>query len=118
MIGMNFPAFLTLLALGVISAAIWHTLIRYRVLDGFDGFLGKWIAGWIGGWLGSPVFGHWSISVAGLYFVPAVIGAFLGPFLVTATFRAMAMRVAEAQRRNATASQAGASPQYDLRKAS
>lgn len=32
--------------------------MKYRVVGGVDGFLGKLTIGWLGGWVGSPVFGH------------------------------------------------------------
>lgn len=117
MIGMAFPAFLTLLALGLISAVLWHVVFRYRVLPGPDGLLGKWVVAWIGGWLGSPVFGHWSMQIGSLYFIPAVLGAFLAPFMVTAALRSITMRITEMPRRE-VAPQAGISSQFDLRKAS
>ena len=53
MIGMNFWAFLVLLVAGLIAAVVIHYVIRYRFLEGWDGFLGKWMAGWLGAWLGS-----------------------------------------------------------------
>jgi uncharacterized membrane protein YeaQ/YmgE (transglycosylase-associated protein family) len=90
MIGMNFWAFLVLLVAGLIAAAVLHYLCRYRYLEGFDGFLGKWIAGWIGAWLGSPVLGHWfeRVKLAGIYVIPALLGAFAAGFVVTARWRA------------------------------
>jgi uncharacterized membrane protein YeaQ/YmgE (transglycosylase-associated protein family) len=79
-IGMNFEAFLTLLILGIIAAIVIHSLIRYRVLKGVDGFLAKWVAGWIGAWLGSPVLGHWWVKIQDVYIIPALVGAFVGAF--------------------------------------
>jgi uncharacterized membrane protein YeaQ/YmgE (transglycosylase-associated protein family) len=92
MIGMNFAAFLVLLVEGAIAAAVIHYLIRYRFLEGFDGFLGKWIAGWIGAWLGSPVLGHWfeRVKLANIYLIPALVGAFAGAFAVAAQGKALA----------------------------
>jgi hypothetical protein len=55
---MNFGAFVMLLILGFIAAIVIHSGIRYRMLEGFDGFVAMWIAGWIGGWLGSPVLAY------------------------------------------------------------
>jgi hypothetical protein len=57
---MSLPAFLTVLALGLVSAFVFHVLVRYRILDGVDGFMGKWILGFSGGWLGHRAFGHWA----------------------------------------------------------
>ena len=48
MIGMNFPEFVALLILSLIASVVVHYLFRYRHLEGFDGFLSKWVAGWIG----------------------------------------------------------------------
>ncbi len=92
MLRMNFGAFLVLLVAGLIAAAVIHYLIRYRFLEGLDGFLGKCIAGWVGAWLGSPVLGHWfeRVKVANIYLIPAVVGAFAGAFGVALFWKAMA----------------------------
>jgi uncharacterized membrane protein YeaQ/YmgE (transglycosylase-associated protein family) len=90
MIGMNFAGFLTLLILGIIAAIVMHSLARYRVLEGVDGFVAKWIAGWIGAWLGSPVLGHWWFRISNVYVIPALIGAFIGAFSVVAILKANA----------------------------
>ena len=92
MIGMNFWAFLVLLVAAVIAAVVLHYLIRYRFLEGLDGLLGKVIAGWVGAWLGSPVLGHWfeRVKLAGIYLIPASLGAFVGAFALTATWKARA----------------------------
>lgn len=86
MIGMNFWAFLVLLVASVIAALVIHYLVRYRCLEGFDGFLGHWIVGWVGAWLGSPVLGHWfkPVKLADIYLIPALIGAFALAFIGTA----------------------------------
>ncbi len=52
MIGMDFRALLILIVAALIAAGVVHYVIRYRFLDGFDGFVGKCIAGWVGAWLG------------------------------------------------------------------
>ena len=49
MIGMGFGAFLTLFVIGFIAAAVMHSVVRYRFLNGVDGFFAKWIVGWLGG---------------------------------------------------------------------
>jgi uncharacterized membrane protein YeaQ/YmgE (transglycosylase-associated protein family) len=92
MIGMGFGAFLVLFVAALISALVLHYIIGYRVLQGFDGFLGKLLAGWLGAWLGAPVFGHWfeSVKLADIYLIPALIGAFAGSFALTATYKAHA----------------------------
>jgi uncharacterized membrane protein YeaQ/YmgE (transglycosylase-associated protein family) len=92
MIGMNFWAFLVLLVAGLIAAVVIHYLLRYRLLEGFDGFMGKWIAGWLGAWIGSPVLGHWfePVKLAGVYVIPAVLGAFAVAFAITAIAKAAA----------------------------
>jgi len=69
-----------------------HYAIRYRVLEGLDGFLGKWITGWVAAWLGSPVLGHWfsGVQIGNVYIVPALIGGFIGAFLPAAIWKARA----------------------------
>ncbi len=92
MIGMNFRALLILFVAALIAAGVVHYVIRYRFLDGFDGFVGKCVAGWVGAWLGSPVLGHWfeRAKLANVYLIPALLGAFVGTFVVTATGKALA----------------------------
>jgi uncharacterized membrane protein YeaQ/YmgE (transglycosylase-associated protein family) len=112
MIGMNFGSFLSLLILGIIASIVLHLIVNYRMLKGFDGFINKWIAGWIGGWLGSPVLGHWGPAVAHVFIIPALIGAFIGAFVVTA-----APKVLVAARTSSAMQQAPAAP-LELKKAS
>ena len=90
MIGMSFGSFLSLLILGIIASIVLHLIVRYKMLSGFDGFMNKWIAGWIGAWLGSPVLGHWGPTTAHVYIIPALIGAFIGAFVVTSMPKAAA----------------------------
>ncbi len=92
MIGMDFRALLILFVAALIAAGVVHYVIRYRFLDGFDGFVGKCVAGWVGAWLGSPVLGHWfeRAKLANVYLIPALLGAFVGAFVVTATGKALA----------------------------
>jgi uncharacterized membrane protein YeaQ/YmgE (transglycosylase-associated protein family) len=96
MIGMNFWAFLVLSVAGVIAAFVIHYLVRYRVLEGFDGFLVKVITGWVGAWLGSPVIGHWfeRVKIAHVYLIPALLGAFVEVFVWVAIAKAMAKAIA------------------------
>jgi uncharacterized membrane protein YeaQ/YmgE (transglycosylase-associated protein family) len=90
MIGMHFLAFLTLLIISLITALIVHYAIHYRFLDGFDGFLWKWVVGWFGAWLGSPVLGDWfnGFKIGPVYIIPAFVGGFVGAFLAAAVFKA------------------------------
>jgi len=92
MIGMNFGPFLVLLVAGLVAAGVIHYVVRYRFLEGFDGFVGKCIAGWVGGWLGSPILGYWfeKVKIANVYLIPALLGAFVGAFVVAATGKALA----------------------------
>jgi uncharacterized membrane protein YeaQ/YmgE (transglycosylase-associated protein family) len=92
MIGMNFTSFLVVLVAGLVAAVVIHYVARYRFLEGFDGFLGKCMAGWAGGWLGSPILGYWfeKAKIGNIYLVPALIGAFAGAFIVPATAKALA----------------------------
>ena len=90
MIGMHFASFLVLLVVSFIAAIIVHYGFRYRFLEGFDGFLWKWVIGWIGAWLGSPVIGDWfsHVALAHVYIIPAFIGAFVGTFIATLIWKA------------------------------
>ena len=92
MIGMGFGAFIVLLVAALIAAVVLHYLLRYRLLEGLDGFLGKLVAAWVGAWLGSPVLGHWfeGVTIADIYLIPALLGAFAGGFALTASFKASA----------------------------
>lgn len=118
MIGMNFSAFVTLMVLGLISSFVLHLLIRYRMLAGFDGFMGKWIAGWAGAWLGSPVFGHWGMHMGNIYIIPALVGAFAGSFLFTLAFRALAKTATSVSRPEVVASASSTASQFEMKKAS
>ena len=116
MIGMSFAPFITLLILGLVAALATHVLARYYVLAGLDGFMCAWIAAWIGGWLGTPVFGHWSIRSGNVYFIPAILGAFTGAFVVTAALKALALAVGT--RQSGFGSPPSATAQPAMRKAS
>lgn len=96
MIGMSFGAFVTLLVLGLIAAIVIHSIVRYRMLSGVDGFIAKWIAGWIGGWLGSPVLGHWWFQYQNIYVIPALVGAFVGAFACVVVLKANSLATANA----------------------
>jgi uncharacterized membrane protein YeaQ/YmgE (transglycosylase-associated protein family) len=82
MIGMDFTSFLTLLVISLVVAVVLHYGLRYRAVEGLEGFLGKLTIGWIGGWLGSPVFGHWweAAKVGTVYVVPALLGSLAAVF--------------------------------------
>lgn len=118
MIGMSFSMFLTLLVLGFISSFVMHLFVRYRMLAGFDGFMGKWIAGWVGGWIGSPVLGHWGTHLGNVYIIPALLGSFAGSFLVTAVFRALAKTAVVTPRPETVLPQPSTAAQFEMRKAS
>ena len=82
MIGMTFVSFVTLLVISVVVSVVLHYLVKYRVVGGFDGFLGKLTIGWLGGWLGSPVFGYWpeTVKLGTIYVIPAVLGSLAAVF--------------------------------------
>ena len=90
MIGMHLGSFLVVLIAGLIGAIVLHYVVRYRCLKGFDGFLAQWVVGWFGAWLGSPVLGHWWFKISGIYGIPALLGAFVAIFIVTAGWKAFA----------------------------
>lgn len=89
-IGMSFLGFVTVLIAGIIAALVLHYAARFRFRQGFDGFMSKWIVAWFGAWLGSPVLGHWWFQIGGIWAIPALIGAFMGAFLVTAFWKGLA----------------------------
>ena len=91
MIGMSFTSFMGLLCISVAVALVLHYLVRYRVVEGFDGFLGKVIIGWLGAWLGSPVLGHWPANptFADIYPVPAFLGSIASVFSVVLFFKTL-----------------------------
>jgi uncharacterized membrane protein YeaQ/YmgE (transglycosylase-associated protein family) len=93
MIDMGFGSFLTLLVISFITALVMHYAVHYRVLDGIDGFVGKWIAGWVVAWLASPVLGHWfaGVEIGTVYLIPAIIGGFVGAFAPAAMWKARAV---------------------------
>jgi hypothetical protein len=56
------------------------------------------------------------MEVAGLYLIPALLGAFVAPFVATALFKVSTLTAAP--RQGLVASQTGVSPQFEMRKAS
>lgn len=116
MIGMSFGPFVALLIVGLIAAVVLHFIVRYRMLAGVDGFLGKWVVGWIGAWVGSPVLGHWGPHIASQYYIPALIGAFCLAFLATIAVRVSMASVP--RMRKAEGEVAVPSAQLEMRKAS
>jgi uncharacterized membrane protein YeaQ/YmgE (transglycosylase-associated protein family) len=90
MIDMHFLGFLVVTVLSLFTALVVHYGFRYRVLEGFDGFLWKWIVAWVGGWIGTPVLGMWfdGFKLGSIYIIPALIGAFAGAFVATAIWKA------------------------------
>jgi uncharacterized membrane protein YeaQ/YmgE (transglycosylase-associated protein family) len=75
MLGMNLWSFLILSLIGAAVAAMYHSVLRYRFLEGNDALFGKMLIGWFGAWLGSAVVGHWFWKVENVYVVPAILGA-------------------------------------------
>lgn len=53
------------------------------------GIIGNIIAGIIGAWLGGELFGSWGPELAGIYIVPALIGAILLILIVSLIMRAV-----------------------------
>lgn len=89
MLGMSLFSFLVLTLIGAVVAAVYHYVIRYRILDSNDAAVGKLIVGWFGAWLGSPILGHWLWKVENVYIVPAILGAIAAIHLVVLTGRAV-----------------------------
>lgn len=90
MIGMSLASFLVLLVIAAVVAVLFHFILRYRFLEGFDAFLGKIALGWLGGWLGSPVLGHWLFKIDEIYVIPAILGAVAAVFSSTLCWKAWA----------------------------
>lgn len=89
---MSFPSFLILLILSAIAAGVVHGAVRYRLFEGFDGFMGQWMVAWVGAWLGPAVLGHWfdSVMLWHIYILPALLGAFAGALGGTVNARVLA----------------------------
>jgi uncharacterized membrane protein len=81
MVGVNFESFLTLLIIGIVVAAVFHWILKYRIIPGTDAVLGEVAVAWLGGWLGSPVLGHWLWKIGDIYVVPAILGAIVAVHL-------------------------------------
>lgn len=92
LIGMPFLSFLILLILSAFAAAVVHWAFRYRLFQGFDGFIAQWIVAWLGAWLGPSVIGHWfgTVMLWNIYVLPALIGAFAGALAGTVNARILA----------------------------
>jgi hypothetical protein len=92
LIGMSFPSFLVLLIVSAIAAAFIHWGLRYRLFDGWEGFVGQWMVAWVGAWLGPAVIGHWfdSVMVSNIYLVPALLGGLAGAFAGTLNAKVIA----------------------------
>ncbi len=89
LIGMPFLSFLILLITSALAAAIVHRGFRYRLFNGWEGYLGQWMVAWVGAWLGPAVLGHWFASVRlwNIYIIPAFIGGLAGAFAGTLNAR-------------------------------
>jgi uncharacterized membrane protein YeaQ/YmgE (transglycosylase-associated protein family) len=90
MLGMSLVSFVVLLIIGAVVAVAYHSILRYRFLEGNDALFGKMIVGWVGAWLGSPVFGHWLSKIENVYIVPAILGAIVAIHLNMLLWEALA----------------------------
>jgi len=72
---MNFTTFFTVLVIAAVVACVYHFVLRYRFLEGYDALAGKVIIGWLGGWIGSLIFGNRLWKIQDVYVLPAVLGA-------------------------------------------
>ncbi len=118
MFALSFNPFLALLLLGLISGFVIHVIAAYRLRSGFDGFLYAWIGGYIGAWFGTPVFGHWGMHVANIFIIPALLGAFVGSFLVVAVMKECATALSQVQQRDNFTTQSGGTARLEMKKAS
>lgn len=53
------------------------------------GIIGNIIAGIIGAWIGGELLGQWGPELAGIYIVPALIGAIILIFIVSLIMKSM-----------------------------
>lgn len=53
------------------------------------GIIGNIIAGIIGAWIGGELLGSWGIELAGIYIVPALVGAIILIFIVSLIMKSM-----------------------------
>jgi uncharacterized membrane protein YeaQ/YmgE (transglycosylase-associated protein family) len=90
MLGMSFVSFAVLLIIGAVVAVVYHSIARYRFLEGNDALFGKLIVGWFGAWLGSPVIGHWLWKIDNVYVVPAILGAIAAIHLTSLMWKGLA----------------------------
>lgn len=92
LIGMQFSSFLVLLVISAIAAATVHWGFRYRLFNGFDGYIGQWMVAWLGAWLGPAVLGHWfgSVMLGNIYVFPAFLGGLAGACAGTLNAKVMA----------------------------
>ncbi|WP_250889762.1 MULTISPECIES: GlsB/YeaQ/YmgE family stress response membrane protein [Bacillaceae] len=60
-------------------------LIASRDIPG--GIIGNIIAGLIGSWLGTLILGHWGPELAGIFIIPAIIGAVILVLILSFIFR-------------------------------
>jgi uncharacterized membrane protein YeaQ/YmgE (transglycosylase-associated protein family) len=90
MLGMSLVSFAVLLIIGAVIAVVYHSIARYRFLEGNDALFGKLIMGWFGAWLGSPVIGHWLWKIESVYVVPAILGAVVAIHLTTLMWKGLA----------------------------
>ena len=97
LIGMSFPSFLVLVIISAVAAAIVHWGLRYRLFDGWDGFVGQWMAAWVGAWLGPSVLGHWfdGVMAGSIYLVPALLGGLAGALAGTVNARLISRAVGQ-----------------------
>ena len=116
MVAMGLSGFGLLLLVGFLGSFTVHVLFRYRVLQGPDGFLSAWIVGWLGAWLGTLIFGRWGPHVGAEYLLPALLGAFVLPFVIVAGLRALG-RVLQTPQTEMGPSRTG-SERVEMRKAS
>lgn len=101
MIGIDFISFLILLVISAVVSAVLHYGLKFYVIPGTGSFISKVVVGWIGAWLGSPVFGHWweGLSYEGVYYVPAIVGAFALLVLAVDVVRSVGAGAARAEAR-------------------
>jgi len=81
---MGFVAFLILLVISLVAAAVLFFGFGLNVRGGIVSFLSQWIVAYIGALIAPVIFGSWFevLEFEGIYIIPALLGSFALVLLV------------------------------------
>lgn len=71
----SFASFFVLLIIAVLVSAVLHYGLKYYATPGLPSFFSKIVVAYLGALMGMPVFGAWFFAYAGVYILPAILGA-------------------------------------------